>query len=87
VSNIPGETQTLPLAIYTATQTPGGEGAAARLAAVSFTLAIMGLLGAELIARRMHRLLGPRLMLEVALQPGSGPASRWRPISPPPAMA
>ncbi len=57
-SNIPGETQTLPLAIYAATQTPGGEATAARLAAVSFALAIGGLLGAEVIARRMHRLLG-----------------------------
>jgi molybdate transport system permease protein len=57
-SNIPGETQTLPLAIYTATQTPGGEGVAARLAAISFALAVAGLLAAELIARRMGRWLG-----------------------------
>ena len=57
-SNIPGETQTLPLAIYAATQTPGGEAMAARLAAISFTLAMSGLLLAELIARRMHRALG-----------------------------
>lgn len=57
-SNVPGETQTLPLAIYAATQTPGGEGVAARLAAISFTLAMLGLLLAEFIARRMHRLLG-----------------------------
>jgi molybdate transport system permease protein len=57
-SNIPGETQTLPLAIYAATQTPGGEGMAARLALVSFTLAVAGLLLAEVIARRMHMLLG-----------------------------
>ena len=57
-SNIPGETQTLPLAIYAATQTPGGEAVAARLAFVSFALAVAGLLLAEVIARRMHRLLG-----------------------------
>lgn len=57
-SNIPGETQTLPLAIYSATQTPGGEAMAARLALVSFGLAISGLLLAEVIARRMHLLLG-----------------------------
>ena len=57
-SNIPGETQTLPLAIYAATQTPGGEGMAARLAFVSFALAVAGLLLAEVIARRMHMLLG-----------------------------
>lgn len=57
-SNIPGETQTLPLAIYSATQTPGGEATAARLAGISFTLAITGLLLAEVIARRMHLALG-----------------------------
>ena len=57
-SNIPGETQTLPLAIYSAIQTPGGEGIAARLALISFSLAMGGLLLAELIARRMHLLLG-----------------------------
>jgi molybdate transport system permease protein len=57
-SNIPGETQTLPLAIYSATQTPGGEATAARLALVSFALAVAGLLLAELIARRMHHWLG-----------------------------
>lgn len=57
-SNIPGETQTLPLAIYAATQSPGGEATAARLAGISFALAIGGLLLAEVIARRMHRALG-----------------------------
>ncbi len=57
-SNIPGETQTLPLAIYAATQVPGGEATAARLAAISFALAVGGLLLAELLARRMHRWLG-----------------------------
>ena len=57
-SNIEGQTQTLPLAIYAATQVPGGEATAAKLSAVSFVLAIGGLLLAELIARRMHRLLG-----------------------------
>jgi len=57
-SNIPGETQTLPLAIYSATQTPGGEAVAGRLALISLTLAMSGLLLAEWIARRMHLLLG-----------------------------
>jgi molybdate transport system permease protein len=57
-SNIPGETQTLPLAIYTATQTPGGEAMAARLAAISFALAVAGLLLADLAARRLARALG-----------------------------
>jgi molybdate transport system permease protein len=58
VSNIPGETRTLPLALYTALQTPGGEAMAARLAAISFTLGLAGLLAAELIARRMRRAMG-----------------------------
>ncbi len=57
-SNIPGETQTLPLAIYSATQTPGGEVTAARLALISFALAMCGLLLAEVLARRMHVWLG-----------------------------
>jgi molybdate transport system permease protein len=57
-SNIPGETQTLPLAIYAATQTPGGEGVAARLAAISFALAVGGLLLADFAGRRLQALLG-----------------------------
>ena len=57
-ANIEGETQTLPLAIYAAIQVPGGEGTAAKLSAISFTLAAAGLLLAELIARRLGRLLG-----------------------------
>ncbi len=52
VSNIPGETRTIPLAIYTAIQTPGGEIAAARLSALSIALALAGLLFAEFLARR-----------------------------------
>ena len=59
VSNIPGETRTLPLALYTAIQTPGGEGLAARIAIVSFVLGLAGLLVAEWLARRMRRTLGP----------------------------
>lgn len=50
-ANIPGETQTLPLAIYTAMQSPGGEVAAARLSLVSFALAIIGLIAAEYLGR------------------------------------
>jgi len=52
VSNIPGETRTLPLAIYSALQTPGGEGEAARLSMLSIALALLGLLLAELADRR-----------------------------------
>lgn len=55
VSNIPGETRTLPLAIYTAIQTPGGELAAARLAALSIGLAFTGLLLSEMALRRIRK--------------------------------
>ncbi len=54
VSNIPGETRTIPLAIYTAIQTPGGENAAARLAALSIALALTGLVLADIVTRRMR---------------------------------
>ncbi len=59
VSNVPGETRTLPLAIYTAIQTPGGETAAMRLAALSITLALAGLILSEVAARRVRRMIGP----------------------------
>jgi molybdate transport system permease protein len=55
VSNIPGETRTLPLAIYTALQTPGGEAEAARLSLLSIVLAFIFLLAAQLIVRRTIR--------------------------------
>lgn len=57
VSNIPGETRTLPLAIYTALQSPGGEAAAARLAGLSIALALGGLVLSELAARRLRRVV------------------------------
>jgi molybdate transport system permease protein len=56
-ANIPGETQTLPLAIYAVLQQPGGEGEAMRLAVLSFALAMSGLIGAELLQRSMTRRL------------------------------
>jgi molybdate transport system permease protein len=59
VANIPGETRTLPLALYTALQEPGGEHAAARLAALSLTLGLGGLLLSEWLVRRLRPLLGP----------------------------
>jgi len=58
VSNIPGETRTLPLALYTALQSPDGEHEAARLAALSLLLGLGGLLLSEWFARRVRRLLG-----------------------------
>lgn len=58
VSNIPGETRTLPLAIYTAIQSPGGEAAAARLAGLAIALALVGLILSEAAARRVRSLSG-----------------------------
>jgi len=58
VSNIPGETRTLPLALYTALQTPGGDAAAARLAAISITLGFLGLITAEVLSRAVRTRLG-----------------------------
>jgi molybdate transport system permease protein len=58
VANIPGETRTLPLALYSALQEPGGEYAAARLAVMSVALGLGGLLLAEWFARRVRRSLG-----------------------------
>ncbi|SEI12981.1 molybdate ABC transporter permease subunit [Paracoccus alkenifer] len=55
VSNIPGETQTLPSAIYSFLQVPGGESAAARLALVSVAVAMTALVASEVLARRATR--------------------------------
>jgi len=52
VSNIPGETRTLPLAIYGALQVPGGEAAVYRLALVSVALSLAALVVSEWLARR-----------------------------------
>ncbi|HSC08993.1 MAG TPA: molybdate ABC transporter permease subunit [Steroidobacteraceae bacterium] len=59
VSNIPGETRTLPLALYTAIQTPDGDAAAARLAALSVGLGLAGLALSEWLARSVRKRLGP----------------------------
>ena len=53
VSNIPGETQTLPSLIYTLTQVPGGDAGALRLTLVSIAISMVALLGSELLARRV----------------------------------
>ncbi len=52
VSNIPGETRTLPLAIYTALQSPDGDAEAMRLSTISIVLALIGVTLAEVAARR-----------------------------------
>ncbi|MDX1710014.1 MAG: molybdate ABC transporter permease subunit [Rhodovibrionaceae bacterium] len=58
VSNIPGETRTMPLAIYTLVQTPGGDVAALRLAAISVVVAFAALAASEAYARRVRRHIG-----------------------------
>lgn len=52
VSNIPGETQTIPSAIYNYTQTPGGDGGALRLSIVAVIIALGALVASEWLARR-----------------------------------
>ena len=58
VSNVPGQTQTLPLAIYSALQQPGGEEAAARLVGWAVLLALVALGAAQWCHRRVQRWLG-----------------------------
>ncbi|HHW76055.1 MAG TPA: molybdate ABC transporter permease subunit [Xanthomonadaceae bacterium] len=60
VGNVAGETRTLPLAIYTYTQIPGGDGPALRLVVISILLALAALWISELGARRVERMLGNR---------------------------
>lgn len=55
VSNIPGETQTIPSAIYSYTQVPGGEDGAMRLMIVSIAIAFIALLASEALSRRVLR--------------------------------
>src|SRR5215469_1591219 len=57
VSNIPGETQTLPTLIYTLTQVPGGDAGALRLTLISIAISMLALLAAEFLARRLARIL------------------------------
>jgi molybdate transport system permease protein len=60
VSNIPGETQTLPSAIYTFTQVPGGEAGALRLTLVSISISIAALMISELLARWVSHKIGTK---------------------------
>ncbi|TAN00077.1 MAG: molybdate ABC transporter permease subunit, partial [Rhizobiaceae bacterium] len=60
VSNIPGETQTLPSAIYTFTQVPGGDASALRLTLVSVVISMAALVVSEALARRV----GSRLLTQ-----------------------
>jgi len=58
-ANIPGLTQTLPLALYSAAQSPGGEEAAARLALLCLIPALASLAASEWLLRRARRKQGP----------------------------
>ena len=60
VSNIPGETQTLPLAIYTFTQVPGGDARAWRLSIIAVLLSVVALVASEVLTRRAARAQGER---------------------------
>ncbi|MBZ9748652.1 molybdate ABC transporter permease subunit [Mesorhizobium sp. CO1-1-7] len=55
VSNVPGETQTLPSAIYTFTQVPGGDEGALRLTLISIVISMAALVASEVLARRVGR--------------------------------
>jgi len=57
VSNIPGETQTLPTALYTFTQVPGGDAGALRLSLVAIAISMLALVAAEALGRRLARRL------------------------------
>ena len=58
VSNIPGETRTLPIALYSFTQVPGGEAAATRLVVIAIVIAFAALAASEILARRLQRRMG-----------------------------
>lgn len=58
VSNIPGETRTIPLAMFTLLETPGAEANAARLCAIAIVLALLSLLLSEWLARWGRKRLG-----------------------------
>ncbi|MBT3361571.1 MAG: molybdate ABC transporter permease subunit [Rhodospirillales bacterium] len=58
VSNIPGETRTLPLALYSLVQSPGGDAGALRIVLISVALAMVALVASEILARRMNARIG-----------------------------
>ncbi|CAM3764274.1 molybdate ABC transporter permease subunit [Xenorhabdus thuongxuanensis] len=58
VSNIPGETRTIPLAMYTLIETPGAETAAARLCVIAIVLALISLMLSEWLTRWGRKRLG-----------------------------
>ena len=58
VSNIPGETRTLPLALFSLTQSPGGDVGALRLVIIAVVLAMVALIASEVLARRVAARMG-----------------------------
>ena len=60
VSNIPGETQTLPSAVYAFLQVPGGESSAVKLVIVAIVIAVGALLASEYLAQRVARRVGEK---------------------------
>jgi molybdate transport system permease protein len=60
VASIPGETQTLPSAIYGFLQSPGGEGPAARLVVLAVAISVLALVASEWLARMAQRRVGGR---------------------------
>jgi len=56
VSNIPGDTRTIPMAIHTSLQMPGGNEAAFRLSLVSIAIALIGIVASEVLNRRLARM-------------------------------
>ena len=62
VSNIPGETRTLPIAIYSALQVPGSEGVVTRLALIAVALSLIALVASEVLARRSGRGRGSHVL-------------------------
>lgn len=57
--NIPGESRTLPVAIWQFTQTPDGDAAVWRLVTISVVVSVAALVGSEWLARRLGARLGP----------------------------
>jgi molybdate transport system permease protein len=58
VSNIPGQTRTLPLALYTLTQVPGGDAGALRLCVLAVVIALLALVLSEALSRRLRAARG-----------------------------
>jgi molybdate transport system permease protein len=54
VSNIPGQTRTLPLALYTLTQVPGGDAGAVRLCVLAVIIALLALVVSEALSHRLR---------------------------------